>query len=306
VVAQRRNVDAAALWTRDAPVHLPGLLSEMVREHAAAIRRSRALFARLAAGADPTREIWRRLGASRRFRPAGSSVDTGDAREIEKVHVDRMRGGRIVAPDLFAKFSWIRPELQDRSLRIRFSFGDELSSAWLQDPKRRRAANEYCEAVFPESAAIAGDRRLRRVLYQCRGQPLSMCERIVFANAPGGGARFHHDAEPTQRGVLYVQLAGATAWLALPKRELATAWRSSQARTALRALDRDDAATDRWLNSDPHLTRRLAEDGHLHVLRAGDVLLLPSHGHDDCAWHSVFALGTRPSLAHSYGLFDRA
>jgi hypothetical protein len=284
---------------------LPGLLSELTHQHKTAIRRSRALFARVTAGADPTREIWRRLGERSRFGAAGSSVDTGDAREIEKVHVDRMRGSRIVAADLFAKFSWIRPESGDKSLRIRFSFGDERASAWLHDPNRRAAANAYCEAVFPESAAIAGDARLRRVLLQCAGRPLSMCERIVFANAPGGGARFHHDAEPTQRGVLYVQLAGATAWLALPKRELAAFWRGLVPRAALAALDRDDAATERRLNSDPRLTRCLAEAGHLYVLRAGDVLLLPSHGRDDCAWHSVFALGTRPSLAHSYGLFDR-
>ena len=306
VATQHREQSPVTAWASDAPVHVPGMLRDLTRDQAAAIRRSRALFARLAEGSDPSREIWRRLGANRHFNSAGSSVDAGEPREIEKVQVDFVRAGRIVAGDLFAKFSWIRPELKDASLRIRFSFGDERAQDWLRDRARRAAANDYCEAVFPESAAIAQHRRLRRLLSQCAGHRLSMCERIVFANAPGGGARFHHDAEPTQRGVLYVQLAGATAWLALPKRELAALWRlgTSPGSDSLRRLDRDDAATDRRLNSDPRLTQSLAERGHLYVLRPGDVLLLPSHGHDDCAWHSVFALGRLPSLAHSYGLFD--
>jgi hypothetical protein len=45
------------------------------------------------------------------------------------------------------------------------------------------------------------------------------------------------------------------------------------------------------------------ERGALSILAAGDILLLPSPGPDDAAWHSVFALGSRPSLAHSYGIF---
>jgi hypothetical protein len=39
------------------------------------------------------------------------------------------------------------------------------------------------------------------------------------------------------------------------------------------------------------------------VLRAGDSILLPSHGPDDVCWHAVFALGAQASLAHSYGVF---
>jgi hypothetical protein len=44
----------------------------------------------------------------------------------------------------------------------------------------------------------------------------------------------------------------------------------------------------------------------LFVLEAGDCILLPSHGPDDVAWHSVVALGAKPSLAHSYGIFRRS
>jgi hypothetical protein len=141
-------------------------------------------------------------------------------------------------------------------------------------------------------------------------------ERIVYSNAPGGGAAFHCDADPTQRGVVYGQLVGATAWLALPKRELCRAivahvgGRSglpgSEAE-AMAALEHDDdEALDELLNRDPAFTARLASAGFLSVLHAGDAILLPSHGPDDVAWHSVFALGDEPSLAHSYGMFEGA
>ena len=53
------------------------------------------------------------------------------------------------------------------------------------------------------------------------------------------------------------------------------------------------------------IARLLAANGALFVLRAGDAILLPSHGVDDVAWHSVLAVGDQPSLAHSYGMFAR-
>jgi len=156
---------------------------------------------------------------------------------------------------------------------------------------------------------------VRGMLERWTGRPVRLSERIVFSNAPGGGATFHHDAEPDQLGVAYAQLTGRTAWLALPKRALAAevarlargSALESPAGTparALRALDREDLPElDRLLNRSPRLTRRLVERGSLIVLSAGDVLLLPSHGPDEAAWHSVFALGVTPSVAHSYGVF---
>jgi hypothetical protein len=48
----------------------------------------------------------------------------------------------------------------------------------------------------------------------------------------------------------------------------------------------------------------LVARGAFFRLEAGDVLILPSPSPAVCAWHSVFALGARPSVAHSYGLFE--
>jgi hypothetical protein len=109
---------------------------------------------------------------------------------------------------------------------------------------------------------------------------------------------------------VFGQLRGRTAWLALSKRRLAALLRehagTDRFRTvssALRAIESDQKDVQRWLNRTPRFTRRLVEAGACLVLRAGDVLLLPSNGPDDVAWHSVFALGRTPSLGHSYGVY---
>jgi hypothetical protein len=280
-------------------------------EAARAISRTEAMFARLRRGADPGREVGRRLDAQRRFVAAGVSVDLGDEREIAKVHAELPRPGRAPLADLWAKVSRISRDPRDDSLRIRFSFGAERLDDWRSDPERAAGADALAEAVFPECRRITGDRPLAALLRRWTGGPVRCSERIVFSNAPGGGAEFHHDAEEGQLGVAYAQLRGRTAWLALSKRGLAAELaargvggrRGAGPRGALRRLDRHDPALDRVLNRTPSFTRRLVEGGRLYVLEAGDVLLLPSHGPDDAAWHSVFALGRRPSLAHSYGLF---
>lgn len=296
---------ASARWAGAEPVYWPRLLEVGEPGLRAAIRRTVRLFERARRGDsfELQDEIWRRLGNRRGFAAAGSSVDLGDEREIEKVHVDR-------GPhrDLWAKLSWISSDPRDASLRIRFSFGSERHGDWQHDDSRAEAADRLADAVFPECGLITRSLPLRRMLGTLVGGRTRLSERIVFSNAPGGGAVFHHDAETEQRGVVFGQLAGRTAWLALPKRRLAAtlarlAGISSAA--AMRALDRGESpAIDRLLNRSRRLTKALVDAGDCRVLGAGDVLLLPSHGPDDVAWHSVFALGDRPSLAHSYGVFS--
>jgi hypothetical protein len=190
---------------------------------------------------------------------------------------------------------------------------------WLRGGHEAVWADRFAERVFPECAALSRNVRVLSLVESLVGHPVRLSERIVYANSPGGGAAFHHDAEPGQLGVAFAQLSGETAWLAVRKRELAGIL-SSQAPPALRRraptaglalalLDAGDIAPPalgRWLDSSPALTATLAERGALQLLLPGDVLLLPSHGPDDVAWHSVFGLGTRPGLALSFGIFARA
>jgi hypothetical protein len=303
-------------WRRDEPIVLAGVLRAALAAHAEDCAATLALFARARAGAlDFQDEIWRRLARDRRFAPAGATVDLGDAREIEKVFADGLRGRRRVARDLWAKLSWIAADERDRSLRIRFSFGAEALLEWREDPERAQWADRLALAAFPECAVLAENAELVARIERLAGARVRLSERIVYSNAPRGGAVFHHDAEPGQRGVCYGQFAGATAWLALRKRVLAEhvaaaaagtslARRLKTAERALSALDEESAVgLARLLNETPSFTRRLVEAGHAFVLRAGDALLLPNHGDQDTCWHSVFAVGARPSLSHSYGIY---
>jgi hypothetical protein len=317
VDARLRAEAAAALasWPQAKAILLPGAIAARLQRHASDVRATLALFERLRRGASFQDALWARLAHDARFEPAGATRDLGDAREIEKVFADARERGRITARDLYAKLSWISHDERDVSLRIRFSFGAEQLFDWQGEARRAPWSDRLADGSFPECAVLTGQRALVALIEKACGRRVRFSERIVYNNAPGGGAVFHCDVEPFQLGVLYGQLAGETGWLALPKRELAEeveafARASSsralarKARRALRWLDHeDDRELGRLLNHTPRFTERLVERGAFFRLRAGDALLLPSPGPDDACWHSVFALGRRPSLAHSYGIF---
>lgn len=301
-------------WAAAEPLFLRGALRRRMAEYRRDIARTRALFESVRRGESFDTDVRERLRKRSDFEPAGTTVEVADAREIEKVYVNaKTAKGRV--RDLYAKLSWIAHDERDTSLRVRFSFGSEQLGDWLGDPVRAVAADRYCDAVFPESALLADDADLFARLRELVGTPVRLSERIVYSNAPGGGAVFHHDAEPRQLGVAYAQLAGETGWLALSRRALAEelaaavqgtrmARRAGRVGKALHCLENDESdALEQILNSSAAFTRRLVERGAFYRLRAGDVLLLPSHASGEAAWHSVFALGTRPSLALSFGVF---
>ena len=315
--APRDDGARRAAWDQDRPVFLPGILAPGLDRHRAAIARTLRLFEALRRDERSLQdEVRARLAQRRELSPSGAIVDLADGRELEKVFVDGMRGRRFAARGLYAKLSWIAHDERDASLRIRFSFGSEDERDWQKETLRAPWADRYAEALFPECAAQAGNTRLRAVIERLARRRVRFSERIVYNNAPGGGAVFHHDCEPHQLGVVFGQLAGATAWLALPKRALADHVTScartpalrrlaGTTRRALHALDGEDPRLARLLNETPAFTARLAAYGALFHLRAGDALLLPNHAWDDTCWHSVFALGKRASLAHSYGIFAK-
>ncbi|TAJ11131.1 MAG: hypothetical protein EPO68_14830 [Planctomycetota bacterium] len=319
------DVDARAQrWRACEPLVLRGAVAAGARAWRGEVGGTLALFERLRRGASFQDEVWRRLGAPRgsRFAPAGAACDLYDPREVEKVYAHALgSGGRALARDLYAKLAWIAHDERDASLRIRFSFGSESLLEWTKDPRRAVWSDRFASALFPETAAVLSQRALLARIERLAGRALRFSERIVYNNAPGGGAVFHHDAEPHQLGVLYSQLAGETAWIALSKRALAAlvsaharaakprsalAKRVATPARALRALEaEDDGELYRLLNEDAAFARTLVLAGHAFRLRAGDAVVLPSRGPDDTCWHSVFALGARPSLSHSYGIFAR-
>lgn len=297
--------DWTRAWERAAAIHWPGVV-ELAR-HRDAIEASLGMFERLRADAEFLDELDLRLRDSEQFRYAGSTIDQLDAREIERVFVDVIEDGRRIYRDVTARLSWIADDPSDLSLRIRFSYGHESLGEWLEDPSGMPWAAALCEATFPEGAAVTSAERLMGWIRTVLGESVACAERIVYSNAPGGGAVFHQDADPGQRGVLFAQLAGRTAWLALPRTELGALLAASlgwEPERAIAALDEPlDEAVWTALNGVPEFSQRVAAAGGLFVLEPGDALVMATHDARANTWHSVFALGDEPNLAHSYGLF---
>ncbi|HEX6811827.1 MAG TPA: hypothetical protein VF384_09420 [Planctomycetota bacterium] len=304
------RAQALARWNSSEPVFLPGILGAGLEACARDITASLRLFDRMRSGGSFRDEIGRRIGGDRELHFRGSTKDESDPREVERLHFDAGPDGTTVAHGFWTQLAWIAHGT-DRSLRIRFAAGPETFDAGVPAPDLTCGwADVLAARAFPEAAAILACAPLRAWLQQLLQRPHRLSERIVYNNCPDGGAVFHHDAEPGQLGVVFSQLEGHTAWLSLGKRRLAALLaKCGHARNtafAMAALDQcDDKALLSALNRDAEFTAVLAAHGALFVLQAGDAILLPSQGIDAVAWHSVIALGDRPSLAHSYGIFPR-
>lgn len=305
--------DLAPLWNANLPIHLPGVLEGGLEVFEQDIKASSEMFARLRDGARFLDELGPRLAHQDRFAPSGSTIDTHDRREVEKVWMAAVENDNTLADELWAKLSWIAHDTSDTSLRISFSFGIEQLKEWRDDTARAPFVDAACQEAFPECLTITGHLPLVEALENLLDTRLRFSERIIYANAPNGGAMFHHDVEPEQRGVIFGQFAGRTAWLALPKRQLARhvrdlaqgdlAARVATEVDALALLDQDsDQDLFQLLNTNIEMTQALVESGAAFLVEPGDAILLPNHGPDDTCWHSVFAVG-RASLAHSYGMF---
>lgn len=137
-----------------------------------------------------------------------------------------------------------------------------------------------------------------------------------------------------QLGVGYVQLSGSTAWLALSIADLASRVREFAASLGEGALPWVRAqifpTIARWkrfealvadaralaielalpgcgelgplVNRGPEFTSFLADAGHAYVLDPGDAILLPNHGLERTAMHSVFCAGDETGYALSLAI----
>ena len=300
------------LWRAGEPIFLPSIIGDSTTRYAKEIRSGLQMFDRLRAGGEFLAEIEARLQDDQNFRYAGSTVDQDDPRELERLFVDAEIDGQVIAEDLWAKLAWITAEDEtDASLRIRFSNGlDQLEEWMLTSDLTASWVDQFALRTFPECEAILMCAPLRQRLDRLIARPHRLSERIIYNNAPNGGAIFHHDAEPSQLGVVYTQLEGRTAWFSLGKRRLAkllVRFGMRNEHRAMRALDQaSDANMLEILNRDANFAALVAAHGGLFLLKAGDSILLPTAGFDDTAWHSVLAVGEAPSLSHSYGIFGRA
>jgi len=331
--------DAAAIaghWHNDEAVMLPGVLD--VQPWQSDIEQSHRLMEEtLATGAvSPLLEqapYAARLSAN--FPLVASSFEDHDEQGIEKIYFDAeagVGGERVcVAEDLWCKASWLSFIEADASLRFRFSFGMECAEDVAADPVRQRWAGRLCDALFPESAVITNNDTIIEMLKPVVGGTPAFVERIVYFNAPNGGAQMHHDVERGHDGVVYGQLSGSTFWLALGKQalideliafithddnaaEIERLLPEADARTELAMLicDRRDLSNymdgfdhelvEAVMDRSPLFIRQLVERGYAFILQAGDVLLMPQRDLDTCVWHSVMTLGDEPGEALSFAV----
>jgi len=260
------------------------------------------------------------------------SAEEHDEQGIEKVYFDAEdKAGELLAEGLWCKASWLSFIEEDASLRFRFSFGMEGFEDVAADPLSQQYAADLCDAVFPESRAITENPLILSHLRQFLDAEPAFVERIVYFNAPNGGAQMHHDVERGHDGVVFAQLSGSTFWLALAKpllldefiafvrdpahqEVIAGLLPQAEDRQKLTALIADRAALSEYLEEpdhelveaimdrSPEFTGYLANRGYAHVLEAGDVLLMPQRDLDQCVWHSVTCLGDEPGEGLSFAV----
>lgn len=244
--------------------------------------------------------------------------------------------------ELWLKAGRLSTHPRDRSLRLRVSFGVKGDDDASRDEARHRAVAELGRELLPGAAELFAPDGLLETVGRIAERRLYATQGIAYWNAPGGGTRFHHDsfdegsegAGGGQRGVLYWQAVGATLWLALSIEDLAArvrelvgwlaagelAWLRAELAPSDTELERlKDVASRRavllhelgrpdcgvlgpLVNRGPEFTALLADAGHAVLLGPGDVLLLPNHGLERTAMHSVFHAAGEVAYGLSFAL----
>jgi hypothetical protein len=325
--------DQPSNWANGKPTLIKGLCSEALNDYSKDIEQSCLLYQSLLNDEEcedlldqaPYRE---RLSAN--FECLGSSVNEGDDQEIETVAFDAVDTDNILAEDLWIKVSWLSFYEEDASLRFRFSFGVDREEDVAADVLRQQYAAQLTDAVFPESQLVTQNTVLETTLkgiLNC--ESVRFVERIVYFNAPQGGAYLHHDRERGHAGVVYTQLSGSTFWLALSKQNLideilifvanqqANEWPDSidsRSKKLLISMASEPAylsdeletfannALINLINQTPEFAQQLCQHGHARILNPGDGLLLPQEDEMNCCWHSVFCIGKDAGQALSFAI----
>ncbi|MEO6711606.1 MAG: hypothetical protein ABIP42_18650, partial [Planctomycetota bacterium] len=245
-------------------------------------------------------------------------------RDLEK-HFARDGG---TGERLWVKSATLTSPTTNRSGRVRFSFGREGDDDASADEQAHARVSVLARRFLPLADAIAKSRAHRGLLARFVGSPVLLTQHIGYWNAPEGGALLHHDAfdEPArsrQRGVCYVQLSGATIWLALCTADLvrhtreffqaleagAAGWvvddcfdsRKAFARITRRAREPGWLQAEltspgcgefaRMVNYSPEFLAVLVDAGHAWRLGAGDAILLPNFGRRRTCLHAVWCAG---------------
>jgi hypothetical protein len=330
------SIDQIDNWKLGKPILLSSACSSSVAEYQSELAQSYSLYSSVL-NEEECEEVLHELPylprLNQHFESLGCSMNEGDDQEIETILFDAIdpKTGGIIAEDLWMKVSWLSFHDEDASLRFRFSFGVDLHEDVALDKSRQHYSSLLTEAVFPESKIITQHLELKKQLQDTlEADEVHFVERIVYFNAPNGGAYLHHDRERGHAGVVYAQLSGSTFWLALPKAslidEIVTFTEQAQTnncwpqsvdsamQTELMGLSKDLESLSNELESFSNSTlihlineteifvQQLITNGHCRTVNAGDVLLLPQETELSCCWHSVFTLGEKTGQSVSFAI----
>jgi len=328
-------------WQNDKAIVLPALLSKNLEKEAKNIEKSHKLMENVLKSGEITPFLEQtpyQDAIAQNFFLVAASPEEHDAQGIEKIYFDAFEPSNksgndddVVAEELWCKGSWLSFIDDDASLRFRFSWGMEGYEDVSADPVKQTWAGKLCDVLFPESSLITQNNVILEHLSSILGEKPSFVERIVYFNAPNGGAQFHHDVERGHAGVVFAQLSGSTFWLTLAKPKLIDETISfvsnpqhqtdiesvlpqKEDRETLSKLckNREDLScymeepdhelVEAIIDRCPAFITQLIEHGYSHTLETGDVLLLPQRDLDNCVWHSVFTLGDTPGEALSFAI----
>ena len=329
--------DAATVktrWQSDETSMLPGILADVIGNYATEIKQSHQLMVHTLNGKEIAPQIEAEPYVSRlnpKFPLLSAVFEEHDEQCIEKLFFDAEENGEVIGEDLWCKASWLSFDDDDASMRFRFSFGMEGYEDVAADPERQLLASELTDAIFPESAAITEHSELNKLLAEMVDGKPAYTERIIYFNAPNGGAQMHHDVERGHLGVVFAQMSGSTGWLSLAKPilideiqaflalpestdALAKVLPDINAQNSLRELAEDRAAlsahmdefdhevSEALMDRCPEFIQHLFDRGYGYILNPGDVLLMPQRDLENCAWHTVFCVSDDPGEALSFAL----
>jgi len=317
-------------WDKGFPILLKGQCLESIKSHFANIKQTEDLVSAILEEQDCDSILAETPYVERlepKFQSLGSVFNEGNQQEIEMVTFDVMDGDNIIAEDLWLKAAWLSFYDDDASMRFRFSFGIDQEEDVAADPYRQELSAQLTDAVFPESDIITKDIDLETKLKKIIGcESVNFVERIIYFNAPNGGAYLHHDLERGHEGVVFAQLTGSTFWLALPQKILVeeiiqfsknNVWPDSL--TLEMKSEMDELISDHsrlsseldslansslihLINETEEFVQFLISRGHSNTLEPGDILLLPQATPESCCWHSVFCLGEEMGQALSFAV----
>jgi len=329
--ADLRGADLVERWQASRPILFPGVLGEVPAEE-------------LEAGLDLGQSLQREGGLAAhlagRELPAQLTLVEHEEPQDERVHEAFYFEGPGESPLTWAKSARLSTAEEDSSMRLRVSFGREVEDDASRDLESHRRVSALAEALLPGAAFVDQHPGPRVLLAEWLGVEPLLTQHIAYWNAPGGGALMHHDAFAEdeggvgQLGVVYAQLAGRTAWLALSLDDLAlrvedycehleedgsewvrkSIWPDRRDFERVLARVRNPQALRQELvlpgcgklgplvNYGPDFTSFLADAGHALLVRPGDLLFLPGGELTRCVMHSVFCASPETTYALSIGV----